>query len=425
MKDKRILLLFIVLSSVFLVSCNYRPKIKQEATTQVLIVGTIHGSHSSNPNYSYVDLLDILETFDSDVICVEIPPSYFRKRSYLHEMMLATVFGTEKHKEVYPIDWWAPGDDVEKRNEFLKTAEYESKRKQTDELVQASSIMQGFMKKFGSMDQVWDENKKGYEFFNGKEYNDYVREMYAISMAVYGDSPMNLSYETRNSKMLELINEVIKKNEGSRIIVLTGAEHKHFFDRALSKQEGIMVVDFKSLLLLKAHRLTENTSFFLDYSLAKGYFESSEKSGIDAMYHGAMISLVHGLGMDDDPSIIPVENIEQANLLINEWEKQSPNSAFLLFEKAWVEFLEQDYEQAALVFKSIANRLSEVPEDDQWFVKSFYFRNLGFVYDMLGERKKAINCYRECKIVCQELDFDEGYARSIYKDYDQEPYCRK
>ncbi|MDR0231035.1 MAG: hypothetical protein LBI82_02830 [Dysgonamonadaceae bacterium] len=33
-----------------------------KAQTQVLVIGTIHQSHESNPNYSYQDLVNILET---------------------------------------------------------------------------------------------------------------------------------------------------------------------------------------------------------------------------------------------------------------------------------------------------------------------------------------------------------------------------
>ena len=72
--------------------------------TEVLVIGTIHDRHSSNPNYSYEHVARILDTFNPDAICVEIRPEDFRRESYLEEMMLATVWGLSQGKPVYPID---------------------------------------------------------------------------------------------------------------------------------------------------------------------------------------------------------------------------------------------------------------------------------------------------------------------------------
>jgi len=414
--------LILIASSIF--ACNQNQD-KRIDNTQILVVGTIHGNHNTNPNYSFQDVLNILGTFNPDVICVEIPPSYFRKRSYLHEMMLATIYGLDHKKAVYPIDWWTPGDDRAKRDEFMKTVEFETKEKQISELVEANSIMQNFIKKYGSMDSIWDENKRSYTFFNGKEYNDYIKEMYAVSMAVYGDGPMNLSYETRNNKMLELINNATKENKGKRIIVLTGAEHKHYFDIALSKQAGLKVVDFNDILPLKKEEPTQNLTDFLEKKLARGYYDVSDSSSIDLLYQGVLIELIHGQGMDHNPDIIPSENIEKAKPILDEWGKQNPKSVYLQFEKAWIAFLKGKYDQAVTILENIANKLDEIPENDQWFVKSFYYRNLGFCYDMLGNREKAIACYKACKNACKELKINEAYAKTIYNDYELKPYKRQ
>lgn len=421
--NSKIITALMILIASFILACNQN-KNKQKGYTQILVVGTIHGNHSSNPNYSYHDLLNIIGTFNPEVICVEIPSSYFRKRSYLYEMMLATIYGLDNKKEVYPIDWWSPGDDRAKRNEFMKTAEYEASEKRIIELVESNSVMQNFTNKYGSMDDIWTENKKSYTFFNGNDYNDYVKEMYAVSMAVYGDGPMNLSYETRNSNMLELINDAIKEHKGKRIIVLTGAEHKHYFDVALSKQEDLKVVDFNEILPLKKVQTTPNISDFLEKKLARGYYDVSDSSSIDLQYQGALIDLLHGLGMDQNPDIITSENIEKAKPIIDEWEEQNPQSVYLQFEKAWIAFLKGEYASAAKISENIANKLDEIPEYSQWFVKSFHHRNLGFCYDMLGNREKAITCYRACKSTCEEMNINEAYAKTVYKNYEFKPYKR-
>ncbi len=104
MKNTNLLITIILILTISFISCN-----SESEKTKVLVIGTIHGNHSTNPNYTYQDLLNVLDAFDPDAICVEIPPSYFRKRSYLKEMMLASIYGFENNKKVYPIDWWSTG----------------------------------------------------------------------------------------------------------------------------------------------------------------------------------------------------------------------------------------------------------------------------------------------------------------------------
>jgi hypothetical protein len=394
-------------------------------STKVLVIGTIHGNHESNKNYSYQDLLNILTTFQPDAICVEIPPNYFRKESYLKEMMMAAIYGIENSIKVYPIDWWPSGDDRAYISEYEKTEEYKLKEKQYCELEKSNEIMQSFYKKYGSLDSLWNENKLGYQFFNGEEYNDYIREMYKINVAVFGDGPMNLSYKTRNNKMLELINNAVTENKNKRIIVLTGAEHKHYFDIELTKRTDLKLIKLKDILPLREEEPGKNIKDFIEKNLARDYYEVTDsKDNIDMMYQGAIISLVHGPGMDHDPSIIPDSNIRQTKVILEEWKSDYPNSAYLQFEIAWVEFLDGNYKQSAATLEAIASRLDEIPESSQWFIKTFYYRNLGFCYDILGEREKAINSYKDGIAMCKKLGNKESYIKFTYKNYIEEPFKR-
>jgi tetratricopeptide (TPR) repeat protein len=310
------------------------------------------------------------------------------------------MYGFEYNKKVYPIDWWAKTDREEKKR-FLESEEYKNKEKRIKELVKADSVMQRFKRKYGGWNNVWRENNRGYEFYNGKECNEFVRQMYSISMLVYGDSFMNLNYESRNSKMLELIDSAILKNPGKRIVVFTGCEHKHYFDIKLSERDDLNVIDFANILPLKEIKESDNIKDFLEKSLAKNYYEASDSSAIDLMYHGALVPLIHGMGMDDDPDIISAEDIVKTEPIIDEWEKYNPNSVYLHFEKGWIQFLNRDYEKAIATLQSVSDKLNEVPQTDHWFVKTFYYRNLGFCYDLIGEREKAITCYKKCKAICR------------------------
>ncbi len=393
--------------------------------THVLVVATIHGNHESNPNYSYQDLVNILAAYAPDAVCVEIRPEDFRKNSYLKEMMMAAIFGLSRGLKVYPVDWWGTGDDRARRNAYMKTPEFKAKEKEEERLVAESGVMRKFEEKYGSLEKLWNANTLGYEFFNGEEYNRYIEEMYGVSMAVYGDGPMNLSYRMRNDKMMEMIRKAMDENPGRRVVVLTGAEHKHYFDRALATLPGVELVKLEDILPLRFTSPGENIARFLKDNLACGYFDASTPAGVDQLYHGAFVPLVHGMGMDGAPESIPPANLPKTKPLFAEWRDRNPDSALLQFELAWVDFLAADYRQAIGRLEKIRDRLDRIPEAQRNFVKSIFDRNLGLCHDLLGERDQALACYRKGEAACRELGFADPYIKYLFHDFKEHPYQGK
>jgi tetratricopeptide (TPR) repeat protein len=208
--------------------------------------------------------------------------------------------------------------------------------------------MQNFIKKYG--DDLYKINmQEDYKFFNGAEYNDFIREKSAVSMAAFGDGCMNLSYQTRNNAMLARIDSAIAEN-----------------DAAFA----------------------------------------------DLMYHGAITPILHGMDMDYNPEIIPAQNIAQSAPIMAEWQAAAPNSALLQFNLAWIAFLEKDYERAISLLVPIAERLDETPPSMHDFVKPFYWRNLYFCYDMAHKHDSAA-AFNQCRIVCNSLGFNNDYAKTI------------
>lgn len=49
--------------------------------TDVLVLGSIHSSHTKNPNCSYENVIHILDAYQPDALCVDIRPVDFRKNS--------------------------------------------------------------------------------------------------------------------------------------------------------------------------------------------------------------------------------------------------------------------------------------------------------------------------------------------------------
>lgn len=163
-------------------------------------------------------------------------------------------------------------------------------------------------------------------FWNGKDYNNIVRLSYKISLEIYGDSPINLHYLTRNRNMLHLINDAITRHNSQRVIVLTGGEHKSFFDDSLIVRQNIRLMSIESLLPLNNY----DDSKLLTYQLPASYFQIDVSNELkEEFYHDAALPLVHGMGMDFFPSRITENSIKEYKFIVDNWSKEIPNIWFI------------------------------------------------------------------------------------------------
>ncbi len=357
---------------------------------EILVVGTLHQRHASNPSYSYEDVARILDSYDADVVCVEIRPQDFRRKPYLREMELATIWALARHRPVYPIDSWPDSpNDREVRAKLEKTPEYQKKAAELAKLTAANPILTSMDKKYPDM---WRDSKLGYEFWNGKEYQTYTAEGYRLSMQVYGDNAMNLHYQSRNEEMVQLILAAVKQKPVRKVVVLTGAEHKHFFDRALQATENMSVVDFSSLLPLKAARPGRALREFLEEDNDLPYFEPGYPSDLDRHFDLQLVGLLHGPDMDFHPETIPPVNIFKAEAVMSRWQSKFPGSYRLRVNLAWYAFLIGRYPEAIGLYEGSVKRFEkgEITETIQGVMA---YQGLGRSYDLTGDREKALGCY--------------------------------
>lgn len=420
-----ILILLIIVSSV-----------SAQIKTNVLVLGTIHQLHESDTNYTYHDIAKILDNFKPDVVCVEIREQEFRKEIYLPEMTLAVIYGVSKGLKTYPIDWW---EGTEKRNSrterdsLIKLKKYKKLMKEELKLKKENKIILEFEGKNGK-----DFNKlfqKSYQFINGEEYSNYIREGYKISQQIYGDSPMNLVWRPRNNNMYKNVEKVISENREKNIIILTGSEHKYYFDDTLRTRKDIKLVTINDLLPLTED---SNNSAVIDYIL-KGedslYFLPGYLTNSDQYFSNKLIPLVHGMQMDEKPEIIPEKNKNQAKIILAKWSKNSPQSFKFLFEQGWYYFITKDYTRVINLFEKLDNTLDSMNikkqtvgnEDNYWFINTMINRTLGFCYDLTGMREKAIVQYKK-GIEKIENDTELPKMKKIilkkylYSNYLKEPY---
>ena len=388
-------------------------------TTQVLVIGTIHQQHESNPNYSYHDLVRILSTYDPDLVCVEIRPQDFRRRPYLREMMLATVWGLAHGRDVCAMDSWSEADSTRQvRARLQKEREYIQKAQTLDSLEASSVPMSSFQAKYGDF---WNADM-GYRFFNGSEYNAYIAEAYRLSMGVYGDSPMNLHYRTRNSRMMELILKAMHEFAPRKLVVLTGVEHKHFFDRELENHHDVALVQLEEILPLEEQGFHAAIHGFLDEDDDLPYYADGYPEDLEAYYANKLTRLLHGPNMDWRPEIIPSENVRMAGRVIGRWGDAMSESPRLLFEAGWHACLTGDYEAGIGHLSTLTHSVDRGDVDDL-FVRVYAYRNLGLCYDMAGRREDAIRSYARVAELVRGTTMEKNKERML-RDYLRVPYRR-
>jgi tetratricopeptide (TPR) repeat protein len=396
----------------------------EKPRTTALVVGTIHQRHAANANYTYADVVHLLSTFDPDLICVEIRPQDFRKVPYLKEMMLATVWGLSHGRAVAPIDWWDDTQNVrEVRDTLAKQPEYIEKGKEEKDLYSRSPIVLGYEKKYGPSDKenAWSKNL-GYSFWNGRDYNQFYAEIYRISMKVYGDSPFNLYYQTRNTHMMELIRKAIEDHHSRKVMVLTGSEHKHFFDAEFSKNRDVELVDFESLLPLGKKPLETAVLKFLDDDDDSPYYEPGFPADINDNFRNRLLPLVHGPDMDVFPETIPPANMEKASKVLARWKAAKSESDGQTFEGAWLDFLREDYGQAVDKYLILTRRIEEGTIQDP-YIRFDSYLNLGRCYDLLGQRQKALDCYARSEKLLAGSNYERAKSY-IFQNYKEVPYRR-
>ena len=351
--------------------------------TRVFVLGTIHAQHEKNDRYGYDEIVQILQAWDPAAVCVEIRPQEFRQELYLDEMVLATIWALEKGRPVYPIDSWLEETRAE-QTRLLQAPEYEAKRQEAEQLDAASEILTAFRQRWG---EDGPSGTEGADFWNGDEFAAAVRENYRISVEVFGDSPINLMYLSRNGDMLSAIEAALAKHPGERVAVLTGAEHKHFFDDALARRDDVEAVGFDELGDLPPLDAGPEVRRWLDGRVATLYFDPQAPEPRRASYRESLIDLVHGGGIDVRPWTASEEDIAQAEEVVRTWAAWEPDRPEVLVEQGWLAFLRRKPADALPL-------LLAAPPTKHDMDAASYHALVGFCHDLLGQRAEALASYQ-------------------------------
>lgn len=262
----RKIILFLVIFCFLFVGFSWA-----EPKTEVLVLGTIHGNHFENPNYSPAHLLGIFEKFSPQVAILEVLPEYLNNPHNVAPPEMGKIimpYCKEHNIKIYGMDYF-PYDvnnlQKDKEEQFKKLSEEVDKdpvKKKKIEDFENSS----YGKKYGNEYMAaFNSNKKDAFYFNSKEIKEFLREYYSKIYQILGDTAYSDYWETRNLKMSELTLKAIKENPNKRIIVCTGSDHVYWIEDYLKKIENIKVIDLNDIgIVVPVKTLPVQTQKFID-----------------------------------------------------------------------------------------------------------------------------------------------------------------
>jgi hypothetical protein len=241
--------------------------------TQVIILGTLHGSHKANTNYSLDVLRDVIVAMKPAAILVELPPE-IGGRSTVHNGRVTKDFGGDENTaanlaadalgvNIIPYD-------RKGRNEIYQRTRYSSRQKAANERLQNWLEVQT-QKESGSIQVLTSrllsdavaaqsrfDGSGGPELINSAAYDMVIATKHGIA---YGIIPKLLvasgerelseeflfiadEWEERNRTMARNILEIARKFAGKRLVVLTGSEHRYLLRELLAKAPELELKEF-------------------------------------------------------------------------------------------------------------------------------------------------------------------------------------
>ena len=245
MRYRHLILLLITL----LLAC------KKEQEQEVLVLPTIHGAHEMNPHYSYDDLMQLVRTYDPDVIGVEIRPEDFHLPSdsldlfYPLEMIMVRDSFPGK---VYGIDYYSEGtkDLVVSREMFQDTTSelYHLKRLSQDmtlDSVLVSRFEEAGIPEIHEEQRRMAQNYSAEEFLNGK-YDSITGIQYRLEDSLFKNSKYEVYAIFNNMRDLQITKNALKlveEHPQKRVLILVGANHRNRLVDSLENQKIKLVND--------------------------------------------------------------------------------------------------------------------------------------------------------------------------------------
>jgi hypothetical protein len=240
-------------------------------TTEVIVVGTVHGDHAVNDAYSAETLRDIVVALQPAAILIELPPTINGRPTVVNGRRAAWLAGAN--------EGWAENAaadalgvpvapfDREGRNEYYVRTNYFARRDSAS--ARLASLAAHLRAENAAalvpllLDVYHDINRSQQllhrtappEVINSAAFDELIQAKRRMDQDVvlHLDTRPDLVDEyrflrtewlERNDIMARNIRRIAAEYRGARLVVLTGSEHRYLLRRLLAEAEGIVVREY-------------------------------------------------------------------------------------------------------------------------------------------------------------------------------------
>lgn len=223
---------------------------------EVVVIGTIHGTHRSSTRYSTETLRRLIRAIAPDYVMVEIPPNRlaaaragFAATGRISEPRVAVFpeytdvlfpLTREMNFEIVPVAAWsAPMNDY--RNASLERLRNDPERAADWALYQAER--RAFAEAIGGRG---DDPA----FIHSAAYDEITRAGFAAYDRLFNEDLGPGGWSNINDAHLDLIERALdaRQGEGKRFLITFGSSHKYRFLERLRQREDIRLLDPVSFL---------------------------------------------------------------------------------------------------------------------------------------------------------------------------------
>lgn len=206
--------------------------------TEVIILGVIHEIYKD-------DVLEFIEEYNPDVIGVEIRTEDINEsKEYLYTSypseMIETVYKFSKDIRVYGFDWL--GEDIEN----IKLSREYWKNERIKILYRQFESDKCFEKERELLKIIEDReeefiNKSNLKTYNSETSDVFVEIYYKQLFMILDKTPYEefaRFWKKRDKQIEKNIINIIKNNEGKRIIFVMGGAHRYLIIKAIEEKLG-------------------------------------------------------------------------------------------------------------------------------------------------------------------------------------------
>ena len=250
---KTIIKSLFALSFIFLLfSCT------KDKKNEVLVLGTIHGSHLTSDEYSIEKLTKLIQEIKPDLILTEIPPNRFeeamkgfKRDDSISEPRVSrfpeyteVIFPLSKTMdfEIIPTAGWSASMARERQQKLRAISRDTLRKSDWKQYREANRKSDSIMAITGNRNDPYFIHTNTYDSISNIGLGAYNR-LFNEELGLGGWDNINIAHYWNIEKTLQKY-----KYQNKRILITYGAGHKAWFLKELRKRDDITLLELKPFL---------------------------------------------------------------------------------------------------------------------------------------------------------------------------------